>query len=231
MTGILSPNAMTAASPLLRFALACACVCSCAAASGTDATLPGAQAIDAAEDVAGTSQADWSQAWLQWVASFPRYASPTTDTTGALCEAKQDGDVWFLAASNGTAAVQRTCTIPPGKTLFVPLASTTEARSGNREADCPAMARIAAQSIEVNVDQLSLVVDGVPLPDLRSHRLATSGCYSPGLRQMPRTTVPTTVGNGYYVMLRPLAPGKHTLSFGARFGDARLSTTYTLDVR
>src|SRR4051812_12831330 len=42
------------------------------------------------------TQNDWSEAYLQWIAAFPRDASPVSDATGALCAAKQDGDVWFL---------------------------------------------------------------------------------------------------------------------------------------
>ena len=75
------------------------------------------------------SQGEWSEAYLQWVATFARDSSPVSDTTGARCAAKQEGDVWFLATSDGTAPVVRACAVPAGKTLFVPIAGTWSGRA------------------------------------------------------------------------------------------------------
>ena len=61
-------------------------------------------------------------------------------------------------------------------------------------------------------------------------RLATGTCFSLGLRQTPRLTAATAVGDGYYVMLNPLAPGAHTIVVGAKFDSTPVSTTYRLDV-
>ena len=216
------------------FVLPAAIAVACAAARAADAPPAppaGAQVIPLDDSIGSNSQAEWAQAWLQWVAAFPRDDNPITDTSGALCAAKQDGEVWFLASSNGTAPITRACVVPQGKALFIPLASTTEARSGNRVPDCPAMQRIAAKTIDDNVDGLSLVIDGAAVPDLDSHRLPTNGCFSPGLRQTPRNAVPSAVADGYYVMIQPLPPGKHTIVAGARFSGVRLSTTYQLEVR
>jgi hypothetical protein len=175
------------------------------------------------------SQAEWSEAWLQWIAAFARDSSPVSDTTGALCAAKQAGDVWFLATSDGTAPVVRACTVPAGKTLFVPIASTME-RSGNREPDCDSMARIAAGTLTQQVSRLSMTIDGQAVDNLASHRAATRECFALGLRQVPRSAAKTAVADGYYVMLPPLPAGPHTIAVEARFGSASLSTTYRLDV-
>ena len=181
------------------------------------------------EIVADRSQAEWSEAWLQWIAAFARDGSPVADTTGAQCAAKQEGDVWFLATSDGTAPVVRSCSVPGGKTLFVPVASTME-RSGNREPDCESMARIAAGTLTQHVSRLSMTLDGQPVDNLASHRIATRECFALGLRQTPRSTARTTVADGYFVMLQPLAAGPHTIAVGARFDSTWLSTTYHLDV-
>lgn len=176
------------------------------------------------------SQVEWSQAYLQWVAAFPRNGSPIADSSGAACAARQQGDVWFLATSDGTAPVTRICAVPAGKTLFVPIVSTME-RSGNQEPDCGSMARIAANHLAQHVTQLTMSVDGVAVDDLASHRQASATCFPLGLRQTPRLTAATAVSDGYYVMLRPLAPGLHTIAVGAKFDSTSLSTTYRLDVR
>ena len=176
------------------------------------------------------SRVEWSEAYLQWIAAFARGDSPVSDTTGALCAAKQEGVVWFLAMSDGTQAVERACAVPAGKTLFVPIVSTME-RSGNREPDCESMARIAADNITHRVSGLSMTVDGRVVDNLPAYRAATRECFALGLRQVPRAAARTAVADGYYVMLNPLPAGAHTIVVGARYDNAALSTTYRLDVR
>ena len=211
---------------LAALGLAFACVRAHAVAADAQAPTP-EFGID--DIIADRTQVEWSQAYLQWIAAFAHDSSPISDTSGALCAAKQEGDVWFLATSNGTAPVVRTCAVPAGKALFVPLASTIE-RSGNREPMCASMASIAAQTITLRVTHLSLAVDGLAVDNVADHRLATGTCFALGVRQVPRLAAATTVGDGYYVMLRPLAPGAHTIVVGAQFDGATLSTTYHLDV-
>ena len=184
--------------------------------------------IDVDEIVYDRSQVEWAEAYLQWVAAFARGSSPVSDTTGALCAARQEGDVWFLATSDGTGPVERRCSVPAGKTLFVPLATTLE-RSGNKEPVCEAMARIAAGNL-THVSQLTMTIDGVAVDNMESHRIPTRDCFALGARQTPRLIARTAVADGYYVMLQPLSPGQHTIVVGARFDNTPLSTTYDLDV-
>jgi hypothetical protein len=198
-------------------------------ASAADA--PAASVVIGVDEIVlDRPQAEWSQAYLQWIAAFARDSSPVADTSGASCAARQQGDVWFLASSDGTAPVTRTCVVPAGKTLFVPIATTME-RSGNREPDCGSMARIAADNITHRVTRLSMTVDGRAVDNLASHRLATRDCFALGLRQTPRSAAKTAVADGYYVMLQPLPAGPHTIAVEARFDSTPLSTTYRLDVR
>ena len=135
-----SPFRSSAVRALLCVALAAVDL----SATAADAALPAASAatakiIDVDEVVYDRSQVEWSEAYLQWIASFSHDNSPISDTSGALCAAKQEGDVWFLATTDGTGPVERNCSIPAGKTLFVPLATTLE-RSGNKEPICATMA-------------------------------------------------------------------------------------------
>ena len=185
--------------------------------------------INPEEIVFDLTQAEWSQAYLQWIAAFPRGSSPLSDTSGASCAARQQGDVWFLATSDGTAPVARICAVPAGKTLFVPIVSTME-RAGNKDPDCGSLAHIAAGHLATHVSLMTMSIDGVAVDNVESHRQASSGCFALGLRQTPRLTAATAVADGYYVMLRPLAPGLHTIAVGAKFDSTSLSTTYRLDV-
>ena len=184
--------------------------------------------IDVDEVVYDRSQVEWSEAYLQWIAAFARGSSPVSDTTGALCAAKQGGDVWFLATTDGTGPVERSCAIPAGKTLFVPLATTLE-RSGNKEPVCESMARIAAGSL-THVSQLTMTIDGVSVDNMESHRIPTRDCFALGARQFPPVRAKTAVADGWYVMLAPLPPGSHTIVVNGRYDNTPLSTTYRLDV-
>ena len=197
---------------------------------GAVAEPPPVSTIGVDEIVADRSLSEWSVAYLQWIASFPRDNSPVSDATGALCAAKQDGDVWFLATSDGTAPVVRACSVPAGKSVFVPIAVTME-RSGNKEPDCASMARIAADTLSHHVSRLSMAIDGQAVDNLASYRVATADCFALGLRQVPRVAARGTVADGYYVMLKTLAPGPHTIVVSSRFDSTALSTTYRLDVR
>ena len=213
--------------PFLRAGLGLSLAVAAVAAGAADKPAPG-PAFDGDEIVLDRPQSEWSQAYLQWVAAFPRGSSPVSDATGAQCAAKQDGDVWFLAGSDGTVPFERSCSVPVGKTLFVPIANVLE-RSGNREPDCESMARVAANDLS-HASDLALSVDGKPVDGLRDHRQASGGCFALGLRQLPRLEAKTAVADGYYVMLRPLAAGPHTIVVGARFDSTALATTYRLDV-
>jgi len=217
-----------------RLAAACAflsalCVQPAASAADQPAADKPVSAIDPEEIVFDRSQSEWSQAYLQWVAAFPRGSSPVSDTTGAQCAAKQAGDVWFLASSDGTAPVERRCAIPAGKTLFVPIASVLE-RSGNREPVCQAMARTAASNLS-HVNALAMTIDGRAVDELGAYRQASGDCFALGVRQVPRVDARQAVFDGYFVMLPPLPPGTHTIVVQARFDSTPLSTTYHLDIR
>ncbi len=211
-------------------ALSLAAAASALAPAASAPPLPPSPVIDANDFVLERTQVEWAEGYLQWIAAFPRGSSPVADASGAQCGARQEGDVWFLATSDGTAPVTRTCTVPVGKTLFVPIAQITE-RSGNREPQCDTMARVAAESLSQHVGGLTLSIDGVPVAGLDNHRLATGDCFALGLRQVPRSAARTAVADGWFVMLQPLPAGPHTLVVGARFDSTPLSVTYKLDVR
>src|SRR5262249_27247601 len=85
---------------------------------------------------AGSDYAAWVAAWGQWLFSFPAAGSPGTDASGALCGVGQHGKTFFLAPSYvGAGKVTRTCTIPAGVSVLVPViavnCSTAEAAPFN----------------------------------------------------------------------------------------------------
>src|SRR5215510_7055933 len=78
----------------------------------------------------GQTYGRWAAEWWQWALGIPADVNPLTDTTGEHCAQRQVDQVWFLAGSASLdpavppPAVDRTCEIPKGKSLFFPLINT-----------------------------------------------------------------------------------------------------------
>jgi len=185
--------------------------------------------VPADEAVAGTTQAEWSRLWWQWAGSFEASESPVADRTGELCASKQHGDIWFLAGTYGTRRTIRTCTVPHGKHLFFPLINFVVAPAAGGSTNCMSVMTSAARMTE-GVSNLVLEIDGVRQADLTKHRQPSRGCFDLGALAEPKRRVFPSAGDGYYIMLRPLPAGTHTLNFGGVLPTMLQAVTYTLIV-
>ena len=58
--------------------------------------------------------------WWNWTSSIPATQHPRDDYTQEKCQVNQQGPVWFLADQLG-GREERTCIIPEGKSIFIPL--------------------------------------------------------------------------------------------------------------
>lgn len=180
------------------------------------------------QSVAGQSQAEWSKVWWQWAASFDQSESPVTDQTGELCGAKQSGAVWFLAGTYGTHRTVRMCTVPRGKYLFFPLINYVVTRPLNGEVSCKSVMHDAA-ALTDQASALILEVDGKRVENLASYRQQTK-CFNIAERSTPKQFIFPAAANGYYAMLKPLAPGKHLINFGGALPSMLQAVTYTVFV-
>ncbi|HJW46850.1 MAG TPA: hypothetical protein VJ484_10235 [Lysobacter sp.] len=165
--------------------------------------------------VADVSQAQWSARWWQWAARFPNVNElPYRDPDGRRCaQFQEDGPVWFLAGTDGNFDAVRSCTIPAGKHLFVPLINWVVAR-GLQEIpiSCEEKAAQAAQMAD-HVTSALVLLDGRPLGELKRMRVASGGCFDSFSGSPPGAT------DGYWLMLKPLPPGKHQLAIAASYRD------------
>jgi len=196
------------------------------------------------ENVLGMSYGDWSAAWWQYVLTYTNDVNPATDSTGQYCNEGQGGPVFFLAgAASGTAA--RTCTIPAGKALFVPIinveCSTVEPPvfRGNNAQEARACAASWADGI--GASSLKVTIDGRKVLGLGLFR-AVSPFYdfivppSNNYLGVDGVTSGSSVSDGYWVMVKPLSPGVHVIHFegawvsGPALGWAPQNVTYTLTV-
>lgn len=208
-------------SRLVSFALLAA---SCSLAYGQDSWFSPPD-----ESVGGKSQAEWSREWWQWAGSFERNESPIADRTGELCGSRQAGPVWFLAGTYGTQRTVRSCRVPAGKHLFFPLVNYVVMPTSSQAISCMVRMSNAARMTE---GATNLVVDlnGRRISNLQAHRQASPDCFDMGARTANQMKIYPSASNGYYVMIRPLAPGVHTLNFGGALPTMQQAVTYTLIV-
>ncbi len=197
--------------------LACLCL---GAHAASDLTIPPTQSVE------GQSQAEWSMVWWQWAASFDHSESPITDQTGELCGAKQSGPVWFLAGTYGTHRTVRLCKVPKGKHLFFPLINYVVTRPLGREISCKAVMHEAAR-LTNDASALVLEIDGKRVENLDSFRQPTK-CFNIAELSTPKQFIFPTAANGYYVMLKPLEPGRHVINFGGALPSMLQAVTYTV---
>jgi hypothetical protein len=156
----------------------------------------------------------------------------------------QRGSIWFLAGEFGGSGVTRTCSVPAGVSLFFPIANAINFNTPNVCGQGPAdltvkdMRALSKATID-GVDNLLLAVDGKNYTKL-VHRVQ-SPVFSVALPKdnlfdaecsgaggVPAGIYSPAVDDGYYAIIEPLTPGKHTMRYhveGNVSGDVRYHLT------
>ncbi|STQ90783.1 hypothetical protein [Iodobacter fluviatilis] len=158
--------------------------------------------------------------WWQWAMSTPRDESPVADLSGANCSKNQSGNTWFLAGGFGSSKIRRTCTIPAGKTLFFPLINMVYIPArGVKSITCEDTKAAAALNNDTALD-LFAELDGKPVSNPRQYRISSKNCFDAFARQpasmQPYKAFPSAT-DGFWLLLKPLPPGPHTLKFGGKY--------------
>ena len=196
--------------------------------------------------VAGETLPQYTARWWQSALQVPYTTqSPLTDPTGARASRGDVGPVTFLyggSSPDPVTNISRSATIRDDFVFFPVLnaffTKTSLDDPATTEADLRAM---AVQSID-EARSLYATIDGVPVPqsELLEHREA-SPVFTLDLPAdnifsefgLPAEHIDLTVSDGYWLMLEPLGPGRHTLAFGGQFGpsfNSTLNVTYDLNV-
>jgi len=182
----------------------------------------------------GKTYGAWSAAWWQYVLAQPVSSNPSYDPTGAGCRTAQSGPVFFLVGAFGTGSFTRDqCTVPAGKALFFPLLETVNV-------NIPPVEPVqTAQELWEELQkgfgpfsELHASIDGVAVANLNPATTPYRACAGPVARcgapsfsvflpaesifgpVVPEGTYETAVADGFYLLLAPLRPGPHTITFG-----------------
>lgn len=205
----------------------------------------GKPALSAKKKVAGLKPDVWAAAWYQWAYSLPEAGHPFYDESGLLGHMGQHGGVWFLCgAYNETGTVVRDVEVPAGMPIFFPIVATQFDNWGVTPADSVSTLMQKASDVIDAFDPSLLFceIDGVSLTDLHKRRIRTKNAFAYGSPPAslpnllwdvdPGTLVYPAVQDGYWVMVKPFAPGKHKIEFGYNGGEGLTTNiTYNLTVK
>ncbi len=186
----------------------------------------------------GHSYREWAVRDFQWWVAIPKAQDPARDRTGARCAEGQSGPVWHLTSNFGGTDV-RTCTVPAGKALLInPAAAWDFENPSAHSVTSEALCRCAKKTMDT-ATEADVTVDGEHLTSLLTrYRFETPlfrvsypadnelGVHGPGIT--------TAEVDGIYVMVAPLAAGRHTVDLRFSFGHPVLmagEVTYHLTVR
>lgn len=169
--------------------------------------------------VAGKTIAEWTTNWWQWGLSFGPSANPFYDSHGGFANLNQSGPVFFLAGSPG-GNNSRHFEVPSDTYILMPLLVGEQSQLELGFDKSAAEVRQAAKQQADLIDSLHATLDGVPIPQttLFAHREASPdfnfvATWGNALG-VPGGSSGTAVADGYFLMLQPLSPGNHVLTYG-----------------
>ena len=202
------------------------------------------------DEFRGRSYNELASKWTNWVVAEPIATNPAFDPDGRFCDRNQHGNVWFLASTFG-GIVDRTCEVPAGKAIFISLGGAFVSFAPEFPAAGDPCLQLATSVERVRCDvnedipvapeiAFEVTLDGVPVNDLFAFRaqsqpggftlripnpsLLTDLGIAPGDRS-------TAVADGYFLYLKPLSPGEHTLNLRSINADqSEAGVNYTLIV-
>jgi hypothetical protein len=156
----------------------------------------------------------------KWLLSIPAKDSPINDSTGGKCATGQlnsNSSLFYLAFNNGGVS-QRTCEVPAGKGLFIPVMQVELSEKDTPGASIEDL-KLSAKTDQDSVNSLYLKIGDKEynFDDLRPYRTDTEGFdvdYADnGIFGIVEGGPTKAVADGYYIMTDPLPKGNHTVLY------------------
>ncbi|MCP3063896.1 hypothetical protein LXT21_34480 [Myxococcus sp. K38C18041901] len=183
----------------------------------------GALVLPRGMPVLGRSITEWTEAWWHWTYVVPAERNPEL-VLDADCGVAQSGPVYFVPAYDGATTYRRTCRVPFGKPVLVPLWIIIN------DFPCPdpdfkpapgqtleQFLRAGARDFNDLIQGVDVTVNGRPVP-YTAHRhtgsMFTFSAHPSLVGKFPDPCLTGTpqqgVSDGWWLML-VLAPGTHTV--------------------
>jgi hypothetical protein len=179
----------------------------------------------------GKSWKEWAASWCRWMLSIPKKKNPSLDRTGNYCSINQDNhNVWFLTGTFGNIdPIERKCTIPSGRAIFFPVLVKEDSLADDSDLKTEADLIKRCEQATNRLISIEASIDDQPMEHLENYRVRSEvfdlvfpkdNVYNvrPGLTR--------SVCDGYWLFIKPLHAGKHSLFFR---GETSLEEPYTLN--
>jgi hypothetical protein len=175
----------------------------------------------------------WIEKWWQWAFHTPKDQNPITDKTGEYSGIGQNGPVWYLAGTTGnTSHAQRNCVIPHGKSILFPIIVSQFSRSEKPTMSDQELIRYTAKDID-QTSFLEAIVDDITLTGLSRFRIRNwihLDIVAGNIWDV-KSGPTKAVSDGFWVFLKPLDDGKHTIRFHGVEPNFETSVTYNIIMR
>ncbi len=184
-----------------------------------------------------------SMEWWKWAESIPtipKSRNPILAPSGRYdASIGQSGDVWFLAGTNNITGVVRTVEIPAGKALFFPIFNVVATKDDGDLFDTKEQRREAAVDYINHVTVHNVKLGDKELENYRVESKPFGFTNFPkhdylGLSLLKTVSRPIpAISDGYWIMLKPLPVGKHTIIFDgkAEFPNGFIETQVTYNIK
>jgi hypothetical protein len=168
----------------------------------------------------GLTYADHIKNFWKWSLAIPAKDNPINDPTGVNCangQANTNSPVFYLAFNNGGIS-QRTCKVPAGKGLFIPV---MQVEKSDKEAPGSSVQDldISAKKDQDSVNSLYLKIGDkeYSYQDLLKYRTHTDAFDvtfpDNGIFGVMQGGASKAVADGFYIITEPLAKGTYPVHF------------------
>jgi hypothetical protein len=168
----------------------------------------------------GIPYAEHIKNFWKWTLGIPGKDNPINDPTGEKCATGQlntNSSVFYLAFNNGGVS-ERTCKVPAGKGLFIPV---MQVEFSDKEAPGATIEELSlsAKTDQDSVNSLYLNTGDKEYnyEDLLKYRTHTDGFEldfaDNGIFGVIEGGPSKAVADGYYIMTEPLQKGNYTVHF------------------
>ena len=188
----------------------------------------------------GLSYEEHLKNFWKWVISFPIDKSPWKDQTGANCDngqSKTNSSVFYLSG-NGGGTSARTCKVPAGKGLFIPVSPSEVSDKEAPNASVEYLQKLAKKDQD-SVTSLYLKINDKEysrqdLSKYRIHPDVFDVTFPKNAIFGASEGISKAAADGYYVITEPLAKGTYTIQYKSSLicpGTDCLEPNFAMDIK
>src|SRR5215208_1058506 len=168
----------------------------------------------------GLTFAEHQKNFWKWILEIPANVSPVNDPTGEKCangQSNSNSSVFYLSFNNGGLS-ERTCKVPAGKGLLIPIMQVEFSEKEVPNASIEDLRRTATKDQDsVNSLYLEIGDKEYKYDDLVKYRTQTDVFEvvfpDKGIFGVIEGGVSKVIGDGFYIITEPLTQGNYSVHF------------------